>query len=43
LSWSRLGLKLQKAKQEEGTIEERDFYDKLFAALEKELGTVGTH
>jgi hypothetical protein len=32
-----------KVKQEEKTIEDKDFYNKLFAALEKELGIVRTH
>jgi len=37
------GSEATKVKQEERTIEDKDFYNKLFAALEKELGIVGTH
>ena len=37
------GSEATKVKQEERTIEDKDFYNRLFAALEKELGMVGTH
>jgi len=37
------GSEATKVKQEERTIEDKDFYNKLFAALEKELAVVGTH
>jgi hypothetical protein len=37
------GTEATTVKQEEKTIEGKDFYSKLFAALEKELGIVGTH
>jgi len=36
------GSEATKVKQEERTIEDKDFYSKLFAALEKELGIVRT-
>ncbi len=36
------GSEATKVKQEERTIEDKDFYNKLFAAIEKELNTVGT-
>jgi hypothetical protein len=37
------GSEATKVKQEERTIEDKEFYNKLFAALEKELSIVGTH
>lgn len=37
-----VGSEATKVKREERTIEDKDFYKKLFEALEKELGIVGT-
>jgi hypothetical protein len=36
-----VGSEATKVKQEERTIEDKDFYNKLFAAIEKELNIVG--
>ena len=37
------GSEATKVMQKERTTEAKDFYKKLLAALEKELGIVGTH